>query len=173
VSYGVVVDADNRNQKLLPGMTATIDFVIERASEVLMVANSALRFRPDAALIRERGVGDTAAASQRAPRDTIAYGRAARGGTAPSPADRSDARAVLWFIDPNDRLASVRVRTGLTNGQYTEIESDSPVVREGLRVIASVVAVAAATSSSNPFQQAQPRGGGPGGGPPGGRGGRF
>lgn len=46
VSYTVVIDVDNREGELLPGMTATVDFVVSEATDVLMVANSALRFRP-------------------------------------------------------------------------------------------------------------------------------
>jgi HlyD family secretion protein len=46
VSYTVVVDADNPDGELLPGMTATVDFLVSQARAVLKVANAALRFRP-------------------------------------------------------------------------------------------------------------------------------
>jgi HlyD family secretion protein len=46
VSYTVVVDADNPDGELLPGMTATVDFLVSQARDVLKVANAALRFRP-------------------------------------------------------------------------------------------------------------------------------
>lgn len=47
VTYTVMVDADNREGRLLPGMTATTDFVVARADAVLLVPNAALRFRPE------------------------------------------------------------------------------------------------------------------------------
>ena len=46
VNYTVVVRASNHQDKLLPGMTATVDFVIERAEDALLVPNAALRFAP-------------------------------------------------------------------------------------------------------------------------------
>jgi HlyD family secretion protein len=46
VNYTVVVRASNHQGKLLPGMTATVDFVIERAEDALLVPNAALRFAP-------------------------------------------------------------------------------------------------------------------------------
>ncbi len=46
VNYTVVVSVSNANGKLLPGMTATIDFMTGSAKDVLLVPNAALRFRP-------------------------------------------------------------------------------------------------------------------------------
>ena len=46
VNYTVVVSADNKDNLLLPGMTATVEFVIDHKTDVLVVANSALRFQP-------------------------------------------------------------------------------------------------------------------------------
>ena len=45
VTYSVVVAVGNEDGSLLPGMTATLDIVIETAEDVLMVANTTLRFR--------------------------------------------------------------------------------------------------------------------------------
>jgi HlyD family secretion protein len=47
VSYGVVVTVENPEMKLLPGMTARVEFLVESASNVFKVANAALRFRPE------------------------------------------------------------------------------------------------------------------------------
>jgi len=46
VSYTVIVDAPNKDGKLLPGMTAEIDFIKERKENVLTVPSAALRFTP-------------------------------------------------------------------------------------------------------------------------------
>lgn len=46
VAYTVVAEADNPGQKLLPGMTANADIVLERRENVLRVPNAALRFTP-------------------------------------------------------------------------------------------------------------------------------
>lgn len=49
VTYTVIVAADNNEGLLLPGMTATVDFVVERLDEALLVPNAALRFTPEGA----------------------------------------------------------------------------------------------------------------------------
>jgi len=46
VTYTAIVDAPNVDGKLLPGMTAEIEFVKERKEDVLVVPNAALRFTP-------------------------------------------------------------------------------------------------------------------------------
>jgi HlyD family secretion protein len=60
--------------------------------------------------------------------------------------------AVLWTLDQNGRPAPVRVRTGLTDGQETEVTG--PGVKEGMRIIAAVTNEKAGGASS-PFQQQQ------------------
>ena len=45
VNYTVVVEVTNRDNKLLPGMTATVDFQTGAAEDVLLVPNAALRIR--------------------------------------------------------------------------------------------------------------------------------
>lgn len=46
VAYTVVVEADNPGERLLPGMTANADIVLEERRGVLRVPNAALRFTP-------------------------------------------------------------------------------------------------------------------------------
>ena len=53
VNYTVVVNVDNLDGKLLPGMTATVDFLVDTASDVLKVPNAALRFQPNEQMMTE------------------------------------------------------------------------------------------------------------------------
>jgi HlyD family secretion protein len=46
VSYTVMIDVDNPDQALLPGMTANITIVVQQARDVLKVPLAALKFRP-------------------------------------------------------------------------------------------------------------------------------
>jgi HlyD family secretion protein len=46
VNYTVVINADNNDQTLLPGMTATIDFYISQKENVLLLPNTAIKFQP-------------------------------------------------------------------------------------------------------------------------------
>ncbi|MBK6599538.1 MAG: efflux RND transporter periplasmic adaptor subunit [Proteobacteria bacterium] len=46
VTYDAVIDVDNADLKLKPGMTASVSITIDRAEDVLRVPNAALRFQP-------------------------------------------------------------------------------------------------------------------------------
>jgi HlyD family secretion protein len=46
VNYTVVIAVDNQQGKLLPGMTARVDFITRAATNVLKISNAALRFHP-------------------------------------------------------------------------------------------------------------------------------
>jgi HlyD family secretion protein len=46
VTYNVVIDVSNPEQRLLPGMTAYVGVITAEKSDVLKVPNAALRFRP-------------------------------------------------------------------------------------------------------------------------------
>ena len=48
VVYTVVIDVDNSDLRLMPGMTAFVSLVIEEKSEVLRLSTSALQYKPNA-----------------------------------------------------------------------------------------------------------------------------
>jgi len=174
VSYSVVIAVDNPDGRLLPGMTATVEFIVERAEDVLLVPNSALRFRPteemQRALAERRQREGTAAASARpaqAADPSVARGaagvaaRRAAGPEAGIPG--ADARAngtrgaaptLLWFVDEDGKVNAVPVRTGITDGQRTAI-TGPPILREGMQVIAAVTTGSAPAAATNPFQSQQ------------------
>ncbi|MDN4501745.1 efflux RND transporter periplasmic adaptor subunit [Alteromonadaceae bacterium BrNp21-10] len=47
VTYKVIIDLENKDLVILPGMTANVDIILGQRSNVLRVANSALRFSPE------------------------------------------------------------------------------------------------------------------------------
>lgn len=53
VNYQVVVDVNNEKGILLPGMTASLEFLLDAATNVLLINNSALRFRPNEAMLKD------------------------------------------------------------------------------------------------------------------------
>ena len=55
VTYTTIVNVDNPDKKLLPGMTATVSIIVGEAKDVLRVSNAALRFTPNLAGRRARG----------------------------------------------------------------------------------------------------------------------
>jgi HlyD family secretion protein len=48
VTYTVVVDVDNSDSRLYPYLTANVKFEVSRLEEVLLIPNTALRFKPRA-----------------------------------------------------------------------------------------------------------------------------
>ncbi len=188
VNYTVVIDVENEDRKLLPGMTATADFLIETAQDVMKVQNAALRFRPTEAMMaevrermqrqREERTGDTPDSTrQRAGRrgqhgdgggDGAGQGEGRRqggeggfgrpggqGGFGGFGQGRPDF-TTLWYLDEEGNLSMAPVRTGISDGQMTEIRSRR--LEPGMQIIAGVTQ-ASQSSSTNPFQQNQQRGG--------------
>ena len=51
VTYDAVIDVNNSDLKLRPGMTANVNFVFANREDVLRVPNAALRFRPSPELL--------------------------------------------------------------------------------------------------------------------------
>ena len=47
VTYNAIISVDNPQQRLMPGMTATVSVVVRRAEDVLRIPAAAVRFRPE------------------------------------------------------------------------------------------------------------------------------
>jgi HlyD family secretion protein len=77
VNYTVVVRVNNDDGALLPGMTATVSFELQRADNVLKVPAAALRFRPTEEMLAQVGMDSV---SRRATADSMRAGGAARDG---------------------------------------------------------------------------------------------
>jgi HlyD family secretion protein len=181
VNYTAVIGVGNASGKLLPGMTATVQFLTASADNVLTVPNMALHITPTAEMLAQTGMrsgtrtGGQGGATQDSARGSAATTRAPNAGNgnatpgATARTGRSQARpssAILWTLAADKKTVKpVRVHIGLTDGQRTEVTSDA--LTEGTQVITSVVGETAATTTSGPTQNPfQPARGGP-------RGGRF
>ena len=149
VNYTVVVNVDNEERKLLPGMTARVKFVTRSAEDVLKVANAALRFKPETEKTK------TAAAPQQTRTRTQSATRTRGEGGRPG---------TLHFVNANGKLQALNVRLGVTDGSFTEVRGNN--VKEGMQVIAGTAQPQAANgeASRNPFQGQQPQQRGPRGG---------
>src|SRR5689334_23544304 len=64
VTYNVVINVENPEQKLKPGMTANLTITIDERNDVLKVPNSALRFTPQDATRQRTGAGNNAGQGQ-------------------------------------------------------------------------------------------------------------
>ncbi len=169
VNYTAVVGVGNPDGKLLPGMTATVQFLTASANDVLTVPNAALRYRPAAEQIAEAVNGQQATGSDSTQRSRTtgdsAQWRARRGAAGGSAGGaRSGARTgasvgTLWTVDASGKLTSVRVRTGLSDGSKTQVQGRD--LKEGTQVVVGTSSGAqAATQTSQSASPFQPQAGG-------------
>lgn len=57
VNYIVIIDVENDQLKLMPGMTANVKILVASSTNVLRVSNMALRFQPPADIVDTTGTG--------------------------------------------------------------------------------------------------------------------
>jgi HlyD family secretion protein len=143
VNYTVVIDGDNKEGLLLPGMTATVDFLIDQKKDVLLVPNTALRFKPTPEMISEfqRNIQKNTASQP----DSLRKNRPNRPDTFKNGQDwgsQLDAALPkgmgrLWLLDEQGRLSMRMVRTGITDGRMTEIVKGRDI-QEGMKVISGI-----------------------------------
>jgi HlyD family secretion protein len=146
VTYDAVIDVDNPDLKLKPGMTANVTFIYAQARDVLRVPNAALRFRPPqadppAANGTSRNVAGSPAAAS--PADGSRGGN--RGGNRRG-GDASAAPRTVWVLRDGVPVA-VQVTTGITDGSVTEVTGGD--LHEGDAVITDLVDPTAAVDSSS------------------------
>ncbi len=177
VTYDTIIDFDNPELKLFPGMTAYVTIPVATADNVLKIPNGALRYKPDLpaeqvrALLAQVGIGSVPGHGPGAPRAASGGGggagdrtdRPQNGGeqretmakTAPEP--RQDV-AIAWKLSPDKSLIPVQVRTGITDHTVTEVVQ---VLKGDLKDGDELV-----TGSTSARSAANRPGMGPMGGPP-------
>ena len=114
VTYDVVLDVDNADLRLKPGMTANVTFTVAERRGVLRVPNAALRFQPPAA----------------------------EAGAPGAPGAGARARGRVLHVVEGERLRPVPVEAGVTDGAFTEVAARELAL--GTRVATGAVGAAAA-----------------------------
>lgn len=167
VTYNVVIDVDNPEQKLKPGMTANLTITIDERNNVLKVPNSALRFtmpRTDSgAGAGGQGQGQgQGRRRQQQQGDNNAQGNNGESKFAPPSAPVLPGQVrVVWVLGQNGKPERRRITVGLSDGAATEVvEGD---LKEGDMVITGqqVSSANRSTNSTPPGFGGAPRGGGP------------
>ena len=93
VTYDVIIEVENPELKLKPGMTANVSIVVAEKRNVLSIPNAALRFRPS---------GEQKESSQPKGIETSAQNR-------------------VWALLADAKLKSVPVKLGVNNVRYYEL----------------------------------------------------
>jgi HlyD family secretion protein len=117
VTYDVVVAVENPEEILKPGMTAYVNVVVAQRKSVLLVPNAALRFRPD--------TGPEAPAPKRRPQE-----------------ERGDGTRATVYVLSDSRLVAKPIRTGISDGRFTEVVSGE--VKDGDQLVIGAAVTAAA-----------------------------
>ncbi len=123
VTYKTVLDVQNDDLALRPGMTATARIITAQRDQALLVANAALRFSP------------TTGAAESSSRSILAKlmprpSREPRKSTASK--TQAPGAAKVWVL-LDGHPVSVEVTTGLSNGRQTEITGGD--LKAGMAVI--------------------------------------
>ena len=160
VCYDAVIEVNNADLKLLPGMTANVSIITAEREDALTIPNAALRFRPPEVVASE-SITNTAArlASGNAQSNAAAGGgsQGSRRGPANGQGgfrDRTVSRTVYVLDDSKDsdhrEPKPVKIKTGINDGFSTEVIEG---LKEGDQVVTSLLILqsGSAAPSANPF----------------------
>lgn len=138
VTYDTIIDFDNPELKLFPGMTAYVTIPVAMVNAV-KVPNGALRYKPDFSadeirtLYQQYGIPEGAVQTAQnkpgsrpqPPGGGTANGRpGSKPASAPAASESTGPRydtQVVWKLLPNNSLQPVRIKTGITDHTFTEL----------------------------------------------------
>ena len=126
VTYDAVIDVDNPDHRLKPGMTANVTFVYAAHKGVLRIPSAALRFLPPPELLAESGlaVPQKKHKKDKSKDHPVAGGGARAGDKAQASNDAADGpgpHRTVWAVR-NERLVSVPIEVGVTDGSNVEVK---------------------------------------------------
>ncbi len=138
VTYDAVIDVDNPDHRLKPGMTANVTFVYAEHKGVLRVPSAALRFLPPPELLAEAGIVPPPPKKPHKKPKSQPTAQAGRP-TPIDPAERDDAPAggaaahrTVWVLR-DGRLVPVPIETGVADGSLVEVRAGA--LAEGETVV--------------------------------------
>jgi HlyD family secretion protein len=148
VTYDAVVDVDNGDARLKPGMTANVTFVYAERKGVLRIPSAALRFRPPEELLAGAARGDAIGGKKKKKHKAEKEAAAATLASAPpssappstsAPTSASSAATTksVWVLD-GDKLKEVQVEIGVSDGSKVEVRSGG--LGEGDELVTDAVA---------------------------------
>jgi HlyD family secretion protein len=146
VTYDAVIDVDNVDLRLRPGMTANSTVTYADKRDVLALPNAALRFRPPPEANLPKTVASSADSGRGQHGRDIGSAAGQGGGGERRGEGRGDAKSI-WTLNGAEPV-QVPVKTGLSDGAYTEILNDD--VKEGDVVIVDATVAGKESTPSAP-----------------------
>ena len=157
VTYNVIIDVDNPEVKLMPGMTATVSIEVARRDNVLRVPLQALRFTP--AEIEQSADEKKSGGTQEGKNALMAAGppQGMPNGEQKSSGGNGNRNRVWTLV--KGRPTPVMIMKGIQNAKYAEITKSD--IKEGDEVIIGAIDTASkpAVQGQNPFAPRMPGGG--------------
>jgi HlyD family secretion protein len=126
VTYTTVVDFDNPQLKLFPGMTAYVSIPVAQAENVLKVPNGALRFNPQTAQPKTGASQRQGSSSGKQTNSTV---------------------GTVWKLAADKSLQPVQIKLGLTDHTFTQV---AQVISGSLNPGDQVVVGSAAAAQQKP-----------------------
>ena len=162
VTYTVLVDALNEKGLLLPGMTATVDFIVEERQNALALPNSALKVQISQETLAAAQQKQGASSSQNANGTQRPAGE--------NPPNGGAKMSRVFYLDEAGKLDVAHFVAGMSDGTVTEI-LESRELKDGIRVITGVTTTEKKTSGANVLSSLMGgnrsgKSGGPSGPPP-------
>ncbi|HEX7569514.1 MAG TPA: efflux RND transporter periplasmic adaptor subunit [Verrucomicrobiae bacterium] len=142
VTYDTVISVTNTDYKLKPGMTANVSVIVAQREDAVLLKNAALRFRPpDNAVILTNALAGSAGTNE------VAGGKGPRKGKG----NRSVRTVYVLTGDENaPQLKAVPIKTGITDGLFTEVVDG---LKDGDKIVSGVANndSQSSTSTASPF----------------------
>ena len=155
VTYDAVVRIDNKELLLKPGMTANVQFLVNRREDVLTIPNMAIRFKPpdqkDEAqelLRREQTRAAPTVGARKTSRSPGGGGGGGGGG----------GRRITLYVLSAGKAEPVEVQLGITDGSKTEVGDGELKENDPVIIGLTSAGTQSQTGVVNPFQPSQPRG---------------
>ena len=154
ITYTVEVITDNSNGRLLPYLTANVQFELNRLSSVLLAPNAALRWTPPSELVAMEFRQTSSDAPRKGRREEKPNAK-------PEQALLDGQKMGAVWVRQGNFLEPIRVTTGLSDGVVTEVQGDR--LKEDMEVIlGQQIQATGPAGNTNPFipQLGRGRGGG-------------
>jgi len=107
VTYTVIIKANNPNQKLLPGMTANCNIIVQQALQVLTIPMRTMQFKPD-----ENTPGYVPPKNAKE-KDA---GKRQQG-----PKGRTENKGRVWVLESTGNLQAKRISLGISDGTKSHV----------------------------------------------------
>ena len=144
VTYDCVIGVTNADYKLKPGMTANVSVILAQRKNTLQIPNGALRFHPpeNAVIVTNAPDGQ---ATETAAADGAHTGRHNHMDGMVTPPHTV---YVLSGQGKDAKLEAIKIKTGITDGIYTEVLSG---LKDGDHIVTGLSSLTASAPGANPF----------------------